>query len=615
MTDTDTATVDLETMARLPSFASPRVSPAGDELLFYHDRSGRMELYAAPLDERGSSPTDPEAWTQLSDGDVPRNPEGRLSYGQTKETVYFHLDDAGDEQHDLYALDRDGETRPVFETDGMSFLVSVTDDGTLVCVSDHGGQLNLYRVDPESGSEAALTSLDRPVFPDTVAVSPDDGRVAFVTTELDTTGRRGYVLPLDSETADPRRLDFGTDGSRVSVGGWVDDDRLFVGDDTADCSRVGVYSLGSGETEWLSDGSVVEEPQTTVPGGDRVIALRTRRAAQVPVVYDLTTGRGSELDVPEGVVGPPSRRADAFQDDETVTLEVAAGDRRTEVWAYDLRTDESRRLLSADHGPVSPDYFVAPEYVRYDSVDDTEIGGLLYETPHAEEPAPAVVKVHGGPTIQSQRSFDVYTQFLVSEGYTVLEPNYRGSTGRGRAFRTAIDRDWGGAEQVDIRRGAEWLAAERAVDPDRIAVMGSSYGGYSAYCQLTMHPAPWAAGVAHVGITDLLRLYEHSIPGNQAMLERFLGDPTEHEAFYRERSPIEHVENTNGPLQIIHGVSDPRCPVSQARRFRDALEEAGRSEPEDFEYHELDDEGHGSTDQAQRLRAFELLADFLGRRL
>jgi dipeptidyl aminopeptidase/acylaminoacyl peptidase len=225
--------------------------------------------------------------------------------------------------------------------------------------------------------------------------------------------------------------------------------------------------------------------------------------------------------------------------------------------------------------------------------------------------------VHGGPHFHASRRFDVYVQFLVSQGYTVLQPNYRGSTGRGRAFKQRIYGDWGGMEQVDVRRGAEWLADRDGVDADRIAAFGGSFGGYSVYCQLTMHPGPWATGVAWIGITDLHRLYEDDMPHFKHQLRQQMGDPEDDHDLWRDRSPVEHVDGMEAPVYIVHGVNDPRCPVSQARLFRDALEERGWTEGSDgdFEYEELSEEGHGSTDVEQKVRVFRLLADYLDRRL
>ncbi len=147
--------------------------------------------------------------------------------------------------------------------------------------------------------------------------------------------------------------------------------------------------------------------------------------------------------------------------------------------------------------------------------------------------------------------------------------------------------------------------------------MGGSYGGYSTNMQMLNYPELYAAGISQVGITDLTALYEESMPHFKTALERHLGSPKENEALYKDRSPVTHVENLAAPLSIIHGVNDPRCPISQARLFRDALFEEGYNEGEDgdFEYNELGEEGHGSTDIDNKIRSFELVADFLERRM
>jgi dipeptidyl aminopeptidase/acylaminoacyl peptidase len=124
--------------------------------------------------------------------------------------------------------------------------------------------------------------------------------------------------------------------------------------------------------------------------------------------------------------------------------------------------------------------------------------------------------------------------------------------------------------------------------------------------------------VAWIGLTDLLDQYENTMPHYRTeLMEKYLGTPEENEELLVERSPITHVENLAAPLLIVHGVNDRRVPVSQARLFRDALEAAGYEEGEaaDFEYHELGEEGHASTDQDQKLRTFRLLVDFLDRRV
>lgn len=281
---------------------------------------------------------------------------------------------------------------------------------------------------------------------------------------------------------------------------------------------------------------------------------------------------------------------------------------------------------------MDPDALVDGEHVTYESTDGTEIDAVRYDgggrpsDPPGERSAseegrdessgsPVVVRVHGGPHYHVKREFDRHAQFLAARGYVVLQPNFRGSTGRGREFETAIHGDWGGMEQADVAAGARWIAGKEWVDEDALAVFGISYGGYSVYSQLVQYPELWDAGVAWVGMTDLPALYEESMAHFRAMLREQLGDPEDEAALWRERSPITHVEAIEAPLLLLHGVNDPRCPVSQARRFRDALEERrGWTEGDEFEYRELGETGHGSTDIDHRERVFELLAAFLDER-
>jgi dipeptidyl aminopeptidase/acylaminoacyl peptidase len=130
-----------------------------------------------------------------------------------------------------------------------------------------------------------------------------------------------------------------------------------------------------------------------------------------------------------------------------------------------------------------------------------------------------------------------------------------------------------------------------------------------------MYPELWTTGIAWIGITDLHRLFEDDMPHFQHQLLTQMGDPEENHDLWRDRSPIEHVDAIERPLCMIHGVNDPRCPVDQARLFREALEERGWEAGEDFEYHELGEEGHGSTDVEKKIRVFGLLEDYLERRL
>jgi len=209
----------------------------------------------------------------------------------------------------------------------------------------------------------------------------------------------------------------------------------------------------------------------------------------------------------------------------------------------------------------------------------------------------------------------VFAQFLADRGIVVIEPNPRGSSGYGVEFRDACLKDWAGKDLEDIEGAVNYLRSQPDVDPARIGVFGGSYGGYMTYMAMTKKPDLWKAGVAWVGITDLHLLYEGSMEHFKYYLRQQMGDPEQDAGLWRDRSAIHFADRLRGKLLIVHGTNDPRCPLNQATTFRDRLLELGRVEGEDFEYVELSEEGHGSTDIGQKIRTYTLLADFMARRL
>jgi len=615
----ETVTDVLEELARLPTLAHPTVGPAGEEIAVYYDATGRNELHV--LD------TETGELEQWSDGEVPRNARWFLRWDAGGDRVYFHRDDGGDEQNDVCALGRDGTVEPVVEMDGQVVLNDVSEDGNILLVgSSRDGQMNVYRHDVPTGETTKLTDYDRAAAAATIA--PDGERFAFATNETETFENYDvYVADIDGSNV--RNLEIGEVGAEVGPADWGPaGERLLVEDNTEGLNRMGVYDLREDAVRWLGDGEHEESATTFGPDGERVLGTRTREAETVPVVYDLATGESREFDLPDAVAG--FSLGDPFLADGRVVLTHTTPTTRPELVAYDLETDETETLIEPEYGPFSPEQFADAEYltVESDGVPETpqralehepyetfEIGALLYDS--GERPSPLIVNPHGGPRSRDSKRFDLYTQVLVARGFSVLKINYRGSTGRGREFVEELYDDWGGAEQGDVATAAEHVLETRDwLDEDRVAVFGGSYGGYSAYWQLVQFPDLYDAGVAWIGLTDLGEMYETTMPHFRTeLMEKYLGTPEENPELYRERSPIEYAGNLSAPLLMVHGVNDHRVPVGQARLFRDRLEELGYEAGAEFEYEELGEEGHASSDQEQKLRLFRLLDDFLDRRI
>ncbi|WP_458206641.1 prolyl oligopeptidase family serine peptidase [Haladaptatus sp. NG-SE-30] len=592
----------LEALASLPEFHHPAASPDGEQVAVYYDGTGRNELHVIDV-ATGEM-------RQVSDGEVPRNARWWFMWAPDGEHLYFHNDDAGDEQNDIWELDLDGNTRPVVEDSGQCILTDVRGD-RLLYTSSAGGQMNLYCYDRETETSDQLTDYELGVH--FALFSPDGDRIAYAANESDDL-KNNDVYVADADGSNPRNLEIGMEGSETWLSDWSPDGtRLLVSDNAEDKTRCGVYDLESDEDEWFGAGEYVESPVAFLPDRSGFLALRTRDAAIVPIVYDLD-GEMTDLDLPTGVASFPKIGDSALLDDGRVLVEQATPTQRPALLVSDIDSGETRTLLEPEYGDIDPESFTDAEYITFESHDGWDIGGLLYDS--GERPSPVVVKIHGGPASHDLREFDQRAQFFTNRGYSVLEINYRGSIGRGREFKNSLIEDWGGAEQDDIAEGVRWLREQEWIDEERIVAYGGSYGGYSAYWQMVQYPELYAAGIAWIGVTDLHDMYENTMPHFQTgLMEKYLGDPEENYDLYRERSPIEYTENLSKPLLMVHGVNDRRVPVSQARLFRDQLDEDGFEEGVDYEYEELGAEGHGSTDIDQKIRSFELVGDFLDRRI
>lgn len=598
--------VPLEELARLPSFYLPTVSWKQDRVAWYADHTGRMELYV--LDLPDGMPR------QVSHGEIPRALHAGFVWNRAGDTIVFAKDEGGNEQHDLYRIDlaTGAVTRLTAHPNCQEYPVEFSpDDQWLLVATNRAGQLNLWRMRPDGSEYTQLTRYPNPVGGG--RYSPDGQWVLFNTNEsLDLRNMDGYLMRADGSAA--RRVFRVSEGTQDTVVDWSPDGRLLaVVSDASGFSRPGLLEVATGAVRWLGEEEVNESPSAFSADGRWLICHRNQDSEIRPVLFEVATGKRRELKLPPGLAAG----SDFALGDRAIVLQYTTEDRRPALLLYRMEDDSWETLLEAEYGGIDPAVFVAGEHIWYTSADGRRIPALLYRPRQIPTGArlPAIVGVHGGPTAQWFRAFDPLTQFLVDRGYVLLLPNVRGSTGYGRDFRELNRRDWGGGDLVDVAAGAEYLRSLSYVDPARLAIFGGSYGGYMTYLATVKHPELWKAAVAWVGITDLKALYDASMEHFKYYLRAQMGDPEENAALWADRSPANFAANLRARLLIVHGTNDPRCPIEQARIFRDRLLAAGKTLGADFEYVELSDEGHGSTDIEQRLRIYRLLDDFLARQL
>ncbi|MGH2513524.1 MAG: alpha/beta hydrolase family protein, partial [Candidatus Limnocylindrales bacterium] len=257
--------------------------------------------------------------------------------------------------------------------------------------------------------------------------------------------------------------------------------------------------------------------------------------------------------------------------------------------------------------------WITPERIRFNARDGLPIEATLWRPPADSGRRdggriPAIVHTHGGPTWQNLRAWQPFSQLLAHEGFALLDVDFRGSTGYGRAFREANHGEWGHADAFDCIDGGRWLASQPWCD-GRLAVFGGSYGGYLALCSLVEEPALWAAGIDLYGDSEIAESYRHGDRPGRLDLQRQMGSPEDPAAAeaYRRGSPLYHAERLEAPLLILHGRKDRRVVPLMSEKMLEALV----IEDKHHEIHWYDEEGHGWEQRANRRDAFERILAFL----
>lgn len=255
------------------------------------------------------------------------------------------------------------------------------------------------------------------------------------------------------------------------------------------------------------------------------------------------------------------------------------------------------------------------EVIRYHARDGLLINGYLTLPPNKEpKNLPVVVNVHGGPWHRTTWGFDYVHQFFANRGYAVLDVNYRGSTGYGKKFFEAGFKEWGGKIQDDIADGVNWLLEQGIADPNRIAIYGFSFGGYSALMGLALKPELYACGVDYSGLVDVENLYK-TIPAYYKpfleMMYEMIGDPKEDSEMLRRISPLYLTDKIKKPVLIAQGANDIRVNKSDVDKFVNKLSANGV----EVEYIVKEDEGHRFAKEENRIDLFNRIEKFLAAHL
>jgi len=327
-------------------------------------------------------------------------------------------------------------------------------------------------------------------------------------------------------------------------------------------------------------------------------------------LHDIGASKSTVLPTAKGL-NEPAGGPYAFSPDGTRLLyyhngPTAPGD----LWVYNLATGKSQQITHSLVGGMRSEDMVEPYLIHYPSRDGRwTISAFLYVPYNMARNGQnaAIVYLHGGPTSQTMNSFNRFIQFAANQGYMVLAPNYRGSTGYGNEFQQANLFDMGGGDLQDVLAGVDWIKQTGHLDPKKIAVMGASYGGYMSMMAVTKAPDIWAAGVPIVPFVNWFTEIENEDPVLRESDLATMGDLVKNKAIYEDRSPINFVDQIKAPLLLLAGGHDPRCPKSEAQQVVDAIKKHGGT----VDYKVYDNEGHGFARVENQIDAYQRVANFL----
>jgi dipeptidyl aminopeptidase/acylaminoacyl peptidase len=283
-------------------------------------------------------------------------------------------------------------------------------------------------------------------------------------------------------------------------------------------------------------------------------------------------------------------------------------------YAYDRAARRGTFLFTTR--PVLEDYpLAAMEPISFTARDGLSIRGYVTCPPGVpREKLPVVLNVHGGPWHRDVWGYHPEAQWLANRGYACLQVNFRGSTGYGKRFLNAGNREWGGKMQLDLVDAVHWVIGQGIGDPERIAIYGGSYGGYAALAGATFTPELFRCAISFVGPSNLIT-FINTIPpywsSYLAMLHQRVGNPETEAEFLKARSPLFHVDRIKAPLLIAQGANDPRVKRAESEQIVEAMKAKGI----DYQYLLFEDEGHGFAKPENRLRFYAAAERFLAKHL
>ncbi|MBR9977501.1 MAG: S9 family peptidase [Bacteroidetes bacterium] len=517
----------------------------------------------------------------------------------------FSRDVGGGEFYQLFYFDRtSGHSRLLTDGESRNTGRRWSNDGSAIAFSSNrrnGKDMDVWILPPDAPEEARRLT-EREGSWSAREWSPDDKRMV-VTRYISANESRPYLLTLETGEMVPLY----EKDRPVSYGGfeWTPDGRtlFYTSDESDEFRQLHAYEVATGRRlcitpalQWNIEGLSLSDDgrhlaYTTNEHGLSVLHL-FRLPDYVPVRHDpLPTGRIGGL---------------RFSPDGTqLALNINTVDSPTDVWTIDPGSGTLEQWTFSEVGGLNTEHFVTPRLIHYPTFDLEDDGSqrmipaFVFLPDNATGPVPVIISIHGGPEGQSRPGFSSTIHYWVQElGCAVILPNVRGSSGYGKTW-LALDNAYNREHSVrDIGALLDWIDAEKALDGQRVAVFGGSYGGYMVLASLVHYPERIACGVNIVGISNFVTFLEHTQDYRRDLRRAEYGDERDAEmrAFLTSISPLTNAHRIRAPLFVAQGENDPRVPASEARQIVRAVEQQDIPVWTMF----ASDEGHGFAKKANR---------------
>ncbi len=609
----------IEKLYMTKQIGRPTWSPDGKSIAFISNMSGRNNIWLVPAE--GGFPT------QLTVSDQRQT---SAAWSPDGKWIAYQSDYDGDEQWDIFLVSpKTGKVVNLTQTREIAELNPTwSPDGRYLAYEIKPKTSASYEIDIYDMVLREVRHLTTNTPQDKRNVNPiwsKDGKY-IVYTQEQAKGTDSNIFIADVGTCkstlltphEGEQVFFAND---IASAGGSGETLLFTSNEANGYKNIGLLNLGlkGGTRDFLVPDKKIERLTQEKwelrgykfsPDGKKLVFSANLDGNEDILLYDLATGKFTTLPIPKGVNVPAGGHAAFSLDGSRLLYSHNGPTAPDDLWIYHLATGKSQQITHSLVGGVRSEDMVEPYLVHYPSRDGKwTISAFLYVPFNMARNGQnaAIVYIHGGPASQTMNSFNRFVQFAANQGYMVLAPNYRGSTGYGKEFQQSNLFDMGGGDLQDVLAGVDWIKQTGYLDPKKIAVMGGSYGGYLTMMAVTKAPDVWAAGVPIVPFVNWFTEIENEDPVLRQSDLATMGDPVKNKALYEERSPIHYIDQIKAPLLLLAGGHDPRCPKSETQQVVDALKKRGGI----VDYKVYDNEGHGFARVENQIDAYKRVADFL----